>query len=175
MEAWNQRFRERLSRSLASLDNGEMRQASPDDIPLLVSLMAEFYAEGGYELNHARAAGAFSAILADDRLGYVWVIQAEKEDVGHIVLTLRYAMEYGGLIACLDDLYVRPDWRNKGLSTGALVEVRNFCQGRGIRALTVEVGHNNGPAQTVYRRAGFAEAADRQLLALALAAPTHIL
>jgi predicted CXXCH cytochrome family protein len=44
----------------------------------------------------------------------------------------------------------------------------------GIRALTVEVGHNNGPAETVYRRIGLAEAADRQLLALALAAPTHI-
>lgn len=173
MDAWNQRFRVRHTCSFGSLDNSEMRQASPNDIPLLVGLMAAFYAEGGYDLNRVRAAGAFAAILADERLGYVWVIHAEQEDVGHIVLTLRYAMEYGGLIACLDDLYVRPDWRNQGLSTRALVDVRNFCQGRGIRALTVEVGHNNGPAQTVYRRAGFAEAADRQLLALALAAPTH--
>ncbi len=30
-----------------------------------------------------------------------------------------------------------------------------------------------GPAQTVYRRVGFVEAADRQLLALALANPAH--
>jgi GNAT superfamily N-acetyltransferase len=140
---------------------------------MLVGLMAEFYAEGGYDLNHAHAAGAFATILGDERLGYVWIIQAEKEDVGHIVLTLKYAMEYGGLVACLDDLYVKPDWRNKGLSTSALVEVRDFCEGAGIRALTVEVGYNNGPAQTVYRRVGFAEAAGRQLLALALAAPTH--
>ena len=102
--------------SLGPFDKGEMRRASPNDIPLLVGLMAEFYAEGGYDLNHARAAGAFAAILADDRLGYVWIIQAEHQDVGHIVLTLKYAMEYGGLVACLDDLYVRPDWRNKGLS-----------------------------------------------------------
>ncbi len=145
-------------------DNGEMRRASSDDIPLLVGLMAEFYAEAG-----------FAAILADERLGYVWIIQTEHQDVGHIVLTLKYAMEYSGLVACLDDLYVRPDWRNKGFSTGALVEVRNFCERVGIRALTVEVGHNNGPAQTIYRRVGFAEAADRQLLVLALAAPTHIL
>jgi len=150
-----------------------MRRASSNDIPLLTGLMAEFYAEGGYDLNHARATGAFAAILADERLGYVWIIQAEHQDVGHIVLTLKYAMEYGGMVACLDDLYVQPDWRNKGLSTGALVEIRSFCEGLGIRALTVEVGHNNGPAQTVYRRVGFAEAADRQLLALALAAPTH--
>jgi len=150
-----------------------MRRASPNDIPLLTGLMAEFYAEGGYDLNHERAAGAFAAVLADERLGYFWIIQAEHQDVGHMVLTLKYAMEYGGMVACLDDLYVRPDWRNQGLSTGALVEVRSFCEGLGIRAFTVEVGHNNGPAQTVYRRAGFVEAVDRQLLALALAAPTH--
>jgi GNAT superfamily N-acetyltransferase len=151
-----------------------MRRAAPNDIPLLVGLMGEFYAEAGYDLNHARAAEAFAAVVADERLGYVWIIEAENQDVGHIVITLRYAMEYGGFVACLDDLYVTSSWRNKGLSTAALMEVRNFCESAGIRALTVEVGHKNGPAQTVYRRAGFVEAEDRQLLVLPLAAPTHI-
>jgi GNAT superfamily N-acetyltransferase len=152
-----------------------MRRASLQDVPLLVGLMAEFYAEAGYDLDHAHGTGAFTAILADKSLGYVWIIEADDESVGHIVVTLRYAMEYGGLVACLDDLYVKPQWRNRGLSTAALVEVRSFCETVGIRALTVEVGHKNGPAQSVYRRAGFTEAADRQLLALPLASPTHIL
>lgn len=152
-----------------------MRRANPQDVPLLVGLMAEFYAEARYDLNHAHAAGAFAAILADERLGYVWIIETDDRAVGHIVVTLRFAMEYGGLVACLDDLYVKLHWRNSGLSTAALVEVRSFCERAGIRALTVEVGHKNGPAQSVYRRVGFTEAADRQLLALALTAPTHIL
>jgi GNAT superfamily N-acetyltransferase len=151
-----------------------MRRASADDIPLLVGLMTEFYAEAGYELDRERAAGAFAAVLADERLGYTWIIQEKHHDVGHVVLTLKYAMEYGGLVACLDDLYVKPGWRNKGLSTAALIEVRRFCETAGIRAVTVEVGHNNGPAQTVYRRVGFAEPPDRQLLILALADPAHI-
>ncbi len=103
------------------------------------------------------------------------LFRSKTRDVGHVVLTLKYAMEYGGIVACLDDLYVQPDWRNKGLSTSALIEVRDFCETAGIRALTVEVGYQNGPAQTVYRRIGFAEASDRQLLVLALAASTHIL
>jgi len=145
-----------------------MRHATADDIPLLVSLMAEFYAEGGYQLDRAHAAAAFAEIIADERLGSVWLIQADHEDVGHVVLTLRYAMEYGGLIACLDDLYVRPQWRNRGLSTVALTELRNFCATSGIRAMTVEVGDDNGSAQKVYRKLGFTEAAGRQLLALSL-------
>jgi GNAT superfamily N-acetyltransferase len=142
---------------------------------MLVSMMAEFYAEAEYDLNRTVAAEAFSTILADERLGYIWVIQAEHHDVGHVVLTLKYAMEYSGLIACLDDLYVQPNWRNKGLSTAALVELRGFCERAGIRAVTVEVGLDNGPAQRVYRRIGFTEGANRQLLALALGAPSHVL
>lgn len=149
-----------------------MRRASSADIPQLVDFMAEFYAEAGYPLNRAHAAQAFAALLADERLGYVWFIQAQNEDVGYVVLTLRFGMEYGGLMACLDDLFVRAAFRNAGLSTAALTEVRTFCHQLGIRALTVEVGSDNAPAQTVYRRTGFVET-DRQLLTLQLADPTH--
>jgi GNAT superfamily N-acetyltransferase len=136
--------------------------------------MSDFYAEGGYVLDRAHAAAAFATILDDERLGYVWLIETKGEDVGHVVVTTRYAMEYGGLIACLDDLYVQPGCRNRGLAAAALAEVRSFCQKAGIRAMTVEVGFHNAPAQAVYRRIGFTEAVDRQVLALPLAAPTHV-
>lgn len=151
-----------------------MRQARPADASLLVDLMAEFYAEAGYQLDREHATSAFEALLADPRLGFVWIIESEGRDVGHVVITLRYAMEYGGLIACLDDLYVKPDYRNRGLSRAAIHEIKCFCEGDGIRAMTVEVGFGNGPAQAVYRRAGFTVAVDRQLLALALAATSHV-
>ncbi len=151
-----------------------MRQARCDDIPTLLALMSEFYAESGYELDHSRAERAFVAILSDERLGYVWLIDGETKNVGYIVLTLRFGMEYGGLIACIDDLFVVPQSRNKGLSTTALIQVRDFCKTNGIRAITVEVGFSNGPAQAVYHRVGLVEAPDRQLLALALAPPTHV-
>lgn len=152
-----------------------MKPAQPEDIAKLVTLMAEFYAESNYKLDRMLAEKAFATILADERLGYVWMIDENKKDVGYVVLTLRYSMEYGGSIAYIDDLFVVPQSRNRGLSAAALVLVRDFCQSRGIRAITVEVGHNNGAAQTVYRRLGLVEIPDRQLLALALAKPTHVI
>ena len=95
-----------------------MRRANRNDVPLLVGLMAEFYAEAGYALHHERAASAFAAMLADERLGYVWIIQEEHRDIGHIVVALRYAMEYGGLVACLDDLYVKTRLAQQGPQHG---------------------------------------------------------
>lgn len=149
-----------------------MRKALPDDVPRLVALMDEFYAEGGYPLNHRRAAEAFTTLLADERLGHVWLIQADSRDVGHIVVTVCYSMEYGGAIAFVDDLFVQRPFRRAGLGTTALAEVRAFCAERGVRAIHVETGKDNTAAQAVYRRAGFVNT-DRQLLTLKLAEPTH--
>ncbi|MBW4518334.1 MAG: GNAT family N-acetyltransferase [Scytolyngbya sp. HA4215-MV1] len=151
-----------------------MRQAIPNDIDTLVNLMTEFYAESDYELDRPMAEKAFAAILADQRLGYVWMIDEQGKDVGYVVLTLRFGMEYGGLMACLDDLFVVPQSRNRGLSTAALFQVHDFCKSLGVRALTVEVSYSNGSAQTVYRRLGLTEVPDRQLLALALTSPAHV-
>ena len=150
-----------------------MRKASPEDVQRLVALMAEFYAEAAYPLNRRRAAEAFTALLAEERLGRVWFIQADSRDVGHVIVTLCFSMEYGGLIAFLDDLFVQPAFRRAGLGTAALEEVRAFCAKRGVRAVFVETGQDNVAAQGLYRRVGFVNT-DRQLLALRLADPTHV-
>lgn len=150
-----------------------MRRARPDDIPTLVAFMELFYAESGYTLDRTHAERAFASLLAEERLGCAWLLDDEGRDAGYVVLTLRFGMEYGGMIACIDDLFVLPQHRNRGLSTAALVEIRDFCRSKGIRAITVEVAPDNGPAQAVYRRIGMKEESDRRLLALPLERPTH--
>ncbi len=152
-----------------------MRKAFSGDQTLLVELMHEFYAEAGYVLNRAHATRAFETLLGDERLGHVWLIQAPgtSTPVGYLVLTLCYSMEYGGIKAFVEDLFVRLPYRNAGLSSQALAAMRDFCQQAGIRAVSVEVGPDNGPAQTVYRRTGFVEVPGRQWLTLPLAAATH--
>ena len=135
--------------------------------------MDEFYAEAAYPLHHQRAAEAFTALLADEQLGQAWFIQAKSRNVGHIVVTFCFSMEYGGRIAFVDDLFVQRTFRRAGIGTAALREVRAFCAARGVRALFVEAATDNVAAQALYRRAGFVNT-NRELLALALADPTHI-
>jgi GNAT superfamily N-acetyltransferase len=150
-----------------------MRPAKTDDLPKLIDLMADFYAEAGYSLDRPHAEEASKALLADARLGRVWLIEQGDEAVGHVVVTFVFAMEYGGLTAVVDDFYVQPPARGVGLGTAALEEVRRVCAELGIRALRVEVGRDNAVAQAVYRRVGFG-AVDRQLMTLPLADPTHL-
>jgi GNAT superfamily N-acetyltransferase len=150
-----------------------MRPAGADDLEALLALMADFYEESGYALDRAHAEEAFRVLLADSRLGRVWLIEQGDEAVGHVVVTFVFAMEFGGATAVVDDFYVRPAFRGAGLGTAALAEVRRACKELGMRAMRVEVGGDNAAAQTVYRRVGF-EARDHLLMTLPLADPTHL-
>jgi GNAT superfamily N-acetyltransferase len=151
-----------------------VRIATPADVTTLVSLMAEFYAESGFELDRPLAASAFAALLADERLGRVWLLEADGEAAGHVVATVRFGMEHAGLVACIDDLYVQPRFRRRGLAGRALAELRSWCESIGVRAMTVEVGPDNVAARAAYRRFGMTAATDRLLLTLALARPAHL-
>jgi diamine N-acetyltransferase len=144
-----------------------VRRATRSDVELLADMMADNYAESGYHMDVHRARAAFEAVVADERLGCAWVLESGQQSAGYMVVTLGYSMEYGGLDAFVDDLFVRRPFRGRGLGTGALTLARDFCVKRGVRALHLEVERENPVAQSLYRRSGF-EDNDRQLLTLRL-------
>ncbi len=151
-----------------------MRKATIKEVCILINLMSEFYAESGYNLDETHAKKAFTSLLNDERFGFIYLIENSSNVVGYVVVTLRFGMEYGGIIACLDELFVKPKSRNQGLSTEALMNVKNICSLKKIRAITVEASPDNGPAKTVYHRIGMREQLGRHILAVDLAKPTHV-
>ncbi|HEX6307755.1 MAG TPA: GNAT family N-acetyltransferase [Longimicrobiales bacterium] len=150
------------------------REAQPNDVELLIEMMAEFYAEASYPLNRVHARQAFEGLLNNSALGSVWILQKGAEAAGYLVLTLTYSMEYGGLAAFIDDLYVRPEHRGQGIGYRGMEAIRQHAAGLGVRAIHLEVGADNARAQSLYRKAGFVPTG-RQLLTLQLASPTHLL
>ena len=142
-----------------------VRPATAADIPRLVGLMAAFYAESSYPLDGAWATAAFACLLDAPARGAVWLAEVDGVAAGHVVLTVRHAMEYGGLCGIVDDLYVEPAHRRGGVATALLDALLDDCRRRRCLAVTVEVGASNAPAQALYRRAGLRPADDdRQLL-----------
>lgn len=54
----------------------------------------------------------------------------------------------------LNDLYVSPKYRGKGIATLLLNEAKNFALDNGSKGLSLETHHTN-PAQALYERLGF--------------------
>jgi diamine N-acetyltransferase len=149
-----------------------VREALPDDLGALVELMDEFYREAGYVLDRGEARTSFEVLVGEPRLGQVWLVEEDGGEVaGYLVVTFVFAMEHGGSMAVVDDFFVRPASRGRGLGTHALAWVRRECAELGLRAMHVEVGHDNVVAQAVYRRNGFATLGDRRLMVTTLDEP----
>jgi GNAT superfamily N-acetyltransferase len=150
-----------------------MREAGPGDVETLVGLMHDFYAESGFTLVEPQASAAFAALLDGPDLGRVWLIERDDRVAGYIVVTFAFAMEYGGLVAVVDDFFVRPEARGLGLGAAALAAVRRACEDLGVRALRVEVGADNVVAQAAYRSAGFEPLPGHSVMQVPLAPPSH--
>lgn len=141
-----------------------VRRAAASDVAALVGLMHDFYAESGFELDHAWAAASFARLLADPALGCVWLAQDGALPAGHAVLTLRYTMEHGGLGGYIDDLYVRPEFRRIGAATALLSQLFAESRVRGCKSVQVEAGESNVAALAVYAKFGLRAAQDGRLL-----------
>ena len=149
-------------------------KATFDDIPALVELMQEFYAEANYSLDKQWASASFSALLADNSRGSVWIIQEDGEPAGYVVLTTRFSMEYGGLDGFIDDLYIRPAYRRQGLGRAALRVLFEESERRKLQAVHVEVGEDNIGAKILYRSYGLEPKQDgRQVLSVGLGKGTE--
>lgn len=146
-----------------------IRPATLADIPTLLKLMREFYAESGFVLDDAEATASFNALLNNPALGGVFLAQQAGEAAGHVVLTVRFAMEYGGLESYVDDLYVRPPVRRQGVAHALLEALFADCRERGAKAVLVEVAQSNTAAQKLYASFGLRGwADDREVLVCAL-------
>jgi ribosomal protein S18 acetylase RimI-like enzyme len=145
------------------------RRATPDDIPVLVDLMEEFYAEADYPLDRQWATNSFSTLLRDESFGAVWIIFHDGAPAGHIVLTIRFSMEYGGFDAFIDDLFIRSNYRRQGLGRAALKALFDECARRRVLAVHVEVGQDNLAANALYHSYGLEPGSDgRQMLTVRL-------
>jgi ribosomal protein S18 acetylase RimI-like enzyme len=106
---------------------------------------------------------ALAQLLAVESLGRVWLIECDTEPAGYLVLTFGFSLEFGGRDAFVDELFVREEFRGRGLGRRAIERVERECRERGVGALHLEVERANTAAQELYRRSGFRDH-DRYLM-----------
>lgn len=139
------------------------RLATVADLDDVLSLQRDFYAEEGYPFAVEHMRLALATLLGDPSLGQVWVAEDAQRLVAYAVLTLGYSLEHRGRDAFVDELYVVPSHRGRGLGRAALGLMDGYCREHGVHVLLLEVEHVNEDAHALYRRAGFG-AGTRHLL-----------
>ena len=113
----------------------QFRRAEPADIDALLRLQAGYYQEDGYPHDKGKARRAWEIFLSDTSLGSAWAVDSAPGLVGYVVVTLGYSLEYLGIDAFIDELYLVPAVRGQGLGRKALSVAEAACVELGAKAL----------------------------------------
>jgi ribosomal protein S18 acetylase RimI-like enzyme len=133
------------------------RAAVPADADALLDLVEAFYREEGYPFERPGARRALIALVRSPARGWVWVIERGSRPVGYVVVTLGYSLEYRGATVLVDELYLSPEHRGRGLGSKTLALVERAAASSGVRVVQLEVERSNAGADALYRRCGFAD------------------
>jgi ribosomal protein S18 acetylase RimI-like enzyme len=78
-----------------------------------------------------------------------------------LVITLGYSIEYEGRDGFIDDLYLVPEARGRGLGKVLVDFALSQASQLGVGTLHLEVEYDNESAHLLYRAAGFEETGRR--------------
>jgi ribosomal protein S18 acetylase RimI-like enzyme len=130
------------------------RRAKEADGAQIISMMQELYATDDLPFP-ARGPAALELLLREPGYGRCETIHDGDSTIGYFVVGYGFSLEFGGRDAFLDELYIKPDSRGKGVGRAAVERAAELCRELGIHALHLEVNSENTVAQRLYRRAGF--------------------
>lgn len=94
--------------------------------------------------------------------GEIIVFDVADAVVGYAIVIHFWSNEYGGNIATVDELYVKPSWRRRGIGT-AFLDHLSRREGFPAKGLQLEVTATNEKALSYYTRQGFVPAKNRHL------------
>src|SRR5690606_21859902 len=102
-------------------------------------MLRRFYAEDRIALDEPRVRRGLDQLLADPGLGAALFAEAGGERVGYLVLGWCFSIEQGGRHVLIDEIYLEPHARGRGLGGALLAAACDWARGQGAEIARLEV------------------------------------
>ena len=129
--------------------------AGPEDLDKLLPLVAGLHEEMGFDTDDAHREAAVAPLLDGSPHGAIWLVGPRRSPVGYIAVTFGWSVEYGGLDGIVDELYIRPAVRGRGMGAEALDAIVKAMREAGVKALHLEADATDEALVRFYRKARF--------------------
>ena len=133
------------------------RPAAREDEDALLRMMRNLAEQepGPYFFDEPVVRDTLHKFLTNPDLGQAWVFVDDEIPVGYIILTFGFSFEFHGRDSFIDELYLEPQYRGRGIGRRAMHFVEERARELGVNAIHLEVDEGNTPAEELYRRAGY--------------------
>jgi ribosomal protein S18 acetylase RimI-like enzyme len=95
--------------------------------------------------------------------GRIIIFEKDKVTIGYSILIFYWSDEYGGDILHIDELYVKPEHRQRGIATSFFKHISRTFKDK-IVAVQLEVTPSNSKAMNYYRKLGFEKTVSTHLI-----------
>lgn len=133
----------------------DVRRAVVSDVEKLLPVVELFYAHFGFAWDNGKKRRLLQEFIGRPDLGRLWLAQKEGRLVGYASIPFYFALEFDGLVALLDELFVLPELRGQGAGAQMLNAIMEELPKDGIQRLRLEVDEKHPEAATLYARLGF--------------------
>ena len=107
------------------------------------------------ELNRFICTRGVEAIFEDRTLGRYFVAESDSDVVASLLITYEWSDWRNGIVWWIQSVYVRPEFRRRGVYAGLYDHVRNIAGNlEAVKGIRLYVDRRNTSAQEVYRRLG---------------------
>ena len=143
-----------------------IRLATFDDLPHLTPLVAAFHQEEGIVSDPKQRDRALIPLLEGSPHGAVYMIGPRNSPMGYVVFSFIWSVEFGGLEAMVDEVYLRHNVRGKGIGKSILKRLFRTMATHGVHSLSLEVHQKNAKAIQFYKALGFRLRQNYSLMAM---------
>jgi GNAT superfamily N-acetyltransferase len=133
----------------------DIRSATASDGEIVTDLLMAQLHEHSIDTPRAAVRKAVDGVLADNGRGFVLLAEQGSSIVGVAYVSFTWTLEHGGKSAWLEELYVVPDERNRGIGRALLAAALQNASTAGCAAVDLEVDTTHARAGHLYAREGF--------------------
>jgi GNAT superfamily N-acetyltransferase len=132
------------------------RKYKGSDFNEFKKMVYSFYREDsyGHPMNVHKIKNTLMELTPRSNRGAIFLFQFDDKTAGYAIVISYWSNEYGGNILFIDELYVKPEWRKKGIA-GAWLEYLSAMDPGRIKALQLEVTPANSRAFNFYLKHNF--------------------
>ncbi len=109
--------------------------AKPEDLERVMRLVGDFHQEEGINQDDPVRRAAILPLLEGSPHGAVYLIGPARAPIGYVTVSFGWSIELGGMDGFIDEVYIRPGVRGRGIGSEVLLSLPKALAGAGLKAL----------------------------------------
>lgn len=142
-----------------------IRKITPSDKELYLKLTDEFYKSDAvmHRIDSENFELTWQELMRSSDYTECFIIEKDGETAGYMLLAYTFSQEAGGKTAWIEEIFILPQFRSKGLGKEAFAFIKNNIEPQCAR-LRLEVEDDNVKAKKLYASLGFEMLEYRQMI-----------